>query len=369
MLKRLTFLFPVIMLLSAIVAGHLASCSEYDTDSVGGGFIPVNSQVRSFTHLVYVEYSTTDVRIWGPCKDEVTANVDGLHVSLQCDVDSLTIIAYGYPATADRDLNGSLQIHSDRSYALYLNGLALSSNGRPTISCLGRGLCYIVLPEKSKNKLLAIGKAPEGAADGCLYAESQILLGGTGDLEVSNQMAPAIGQYAHAISAAGLQCQYKVSVTAEAPYGDGIHVVHSMLSSLGTWQVTAGRNGISAGDSIVLYAGTYTGTAADGAFLRTDMGAAIRMPQVTVASGIASDIMDSLAMTAMFDSIQSVWQASFFNFVMEADTTYNLVDSAGTKVASIVSPHTIPSPYVLISDGKIMSDADLQIVQEKKNKK
>lgn len=361
MLRYIKRLFLPFVLLSVLTIGHLASCSQYDTFSEGVSFAPVNSQVRAFTHLVYVEYSSEGVRVWGPCSGEVQASIEGLHVTLQNDVDSIAIIAYGFPAGRDRDNSGSLTIQSDRSYALYLNNLNLSSSGRPVISCHGSGICYMVLPEKSKNELSSKNLNEVAPGDGCICAEGKIVLGGTGKLAVRNLSNPEPDHYTHAISAEGFQCQYKVDVTLESLAGDGIHVKNSMRCSMGSWTITAGRDGVYAGDSIVLYDGTYSGSAAEGSFLHTDLGAAFCTPTVTAASGDASDIMDISKMVLMFDTIQSVWQEQFFGQVLEADSAYQLVDTAGVVKASIKYSQTIQSPYVLISNATIASDAELTL--------
>lgn len=355
---RLQYL-PVLALLSVLLTSLALSCSEYDTNSIGSNFLPVNSQVRSFTHLVYVEYTSDGARVWGPYKDQVDVQIDDKTVRLQNTADSLVIIAYGYPSKYGSDMHESLTITSSRPYALYLSGLYLNSLHGPALSCLGQGNCYIVLPEKSQNELNAFQFSD--TSDGCIYAEGQLIFGGTGKLLVRNHAQLESSGVTHAISAAGLLCQYKVNVTLESLSGDGIHVRKSMRNSLGVWDITALRHGISAGDSIVLFDGTFTGSAAEGAFLLTDAGTALRMPKVTVASAWASDIMDSLATTALFDSVQAVWQEQFFDFVIEADSTYLLKDTLGAKVATLKFSQSVPSPYVLISDGKTKSDAELQI--------
>lgn len=366
MLRYITQLLLPLALLSALMIGHLASCSEYDTISEGMNFEPANSQVRSFTHLVYVEFGVDDVRVWGPCQNEVKATFDGLHATLENDADSLVIIAYGFPAGKNRETSASLTIQSDRSYALYLNNLSMNSIGQPAIRCLGKGICYMVLPEKSKNELSSVKLNERTIGDGCIYAEGKIVLGGTGKLLVKNLTQPDPANVTHAISAEGFQCQYKVDVTLESLAGDGIHVTNSMRCSLGTWSIVAGQDGVYAGDSIVLYDGTYTGAAVDGAFLHTDLGAAFCTPKVTAASGSASDIMDSLQTTLMYDSIQPVWQEQMFGQVLEADSAYQLVDTAGAVAVSIKCSQTIQSPYILISNATTYSDAELTLVKKKK---
>lgn len=352
-----------LLLLSALTAGLLASCSEYDTHSVGASFVPVNSQVRAFTHLVYVEYDPEGARVWGPCSDEVETTVTGMHVRLQCNADSLAIIAYGYPAAQAEGTNASLVVQSSSNYALYLSGLNIHCASGPAVSCLGKGSCYLVLPQKSDNELVTGTFPTADVGDGTIYSEGQIILGGAGRLTVRNLSLPAAGTVTHAISAAGLQCQYKVEVMLESLSGDGLHVRNSLRSSLASWDIRAHRHGISAGDSLILYSGTYTGSAAEGAYFCSDMGAAMRMPQLTVASAWASDVLDSLATTCLFDSVQPVWQEQFLHVSLMPDSTYQLVDTAGGTKATLQVYDSISAPYVLISDGQILPGTELQFKQ------
>lgn len=350
------------MLLSIMSMAGMVSCNgEYDTDSLGAGFAPLNSQVRNYTHQVYVEYSTDHVRVWGPCTDQVRVETQDLHVRMECLADSLVIIAYGYPASKNRDLDCTLAIHSDHDYALYLSGLALANHSYPVIDFTGRATCYMVLPAKTRNEFTTHGHIASDAAAACIHAEGPIVLGGTGRLAVRQLATEAGGRAIHAIEAQSFLCQYNVEVSLESLLGDGIHVGHSLRSSAGKWNIKAARHGIYAGDTLALYAGTYSGTAAQGAFLHNDMGAALRMPVVTAASYWESDILDSLATTQLFDSVQSVWQGQFPHTVLMPDSTYQLTDTLGATVATVKVQDSIPEPFILLSNGKIQSDAILKI--------
>lgn len=361
-MKRLTHILLTLTWLSALVVMVLVSCSKYDTDSMGSQFTPVNSQVRAYTHLVYVEYTPSEARVWGPCKEEVDATVDGLHVRLNNHSDSLVVVAYGYAANHNPIPSGSLTIDSEHSYALYLSGLTLSCEEGPVINSTGVGACYMVLPEKSKNSLKSLHMNNARPDDATITSQGIIVLGGTGTLSICNSTPPKESAVCtHGIAAAGLQCQYGIKVDIESQPGDGIHLRHSMLSSLGTWQIRAWRHGIYAPDSLVLFGGTYTGSAFDGAYLFAPKGAALRMPKVTATSGWGSDIMDSLAVVEMFDSVQAVWQEQFEAITFKADTTYQLYDTAGVKVADVKTYYAIPDPFVLISDGKLFSDSELSL--------
>lgn len=359
------------LLLSLLTVGLLMSCSEYDTHTLGQKFQPVNSQVRSFTHAVYVEYTAEGARVWGPYQDEVQAQVNGLDVQLQALADSLVVIAYGYPASRNPRSDGSLLIQSERPYALYLNGLNLQSLQGPAISCLGHGHCYMTLTPKSRNILTSVQTAAEMGGDGCIYTECPLVLGGTGKLDVQNLTEPTQAEAAHAISAASFYCQYKVEVTLLSLNGDGLHVQHSLQSSLGTWSINAQQHGISAGDSLILYSGTYTGSAQQGAYLDNRLGAALRMASLTATSAQASNLMDTLriAQLQLFDSVQYVWQGQFPDLTLQADTLYQLSDTTGAKITTLQALHDLAKPYLLFSNGKVRPDAVLSLQKTEQKKK
>lgn len=364
-MKRLThfmLLLLPLLLLAFLMTGVVVSCSQYNSDSVGYTFLPVNSQVRAYTHLVYVEYSPTGARVWGPCTDEVESSIEGLHVKLHGLADSLVVVAYGYAANHKPIPSGSLTIDQERPYALYLSGLSLSCEDGPVIHCQGKGACYMVVTEKSKNSLTSLHMTNAQQGEACITVDGTLVLGGTGELSIRNA-APAseTSTNTHAIAATDVFCQYGVKIDLQSASGDGIHVSNVIRCSQGTWDIAAQRHGIYAGDSLVLHAGTFTGSALDGAFLYNDLGAVLRMPKLTASSGWASSILDSLTTTELFDSVQSVWQESFSDLTIQADTLYQLVDTTGRTRASIKSHHTIQDPFILLSDGQILSDTELSI--------
>lgn len=339
-LHLLSALLPLIGLLLGCL-----SCSEWDTDSLGAAFTPANSQVRSFTHLVYVEYSNDDVHVWGPHLEEVEVKVDGQHVILQNHSDSLALFAYGYPALADTltPMDGSLTIQSDADFALYLNGLALRSQSRPVLQAEGRGACHAVLCPKSNNILY-----------GNTVFSGPLSLSGVGALSVHSQ--------ATSITAASLRCQYGVTVTLSSAEGDGITLRGPMRSSAGSWTITAEENGICTPDSIVLIEGTYTGTARNGAFLEAPDGVICRRPKLIAASAWGCNILDSAAVALRYDSVQAVWHDQLDTLTLVADTTYQIYrNDSKTSTLKFKPRRTVEQPWLLLSDGTIHTTDTIQV--------
>ena len=256
----------VISLLTILVA---SGCSEYDTDTIGQEFAPVNSLVSQFVHPVYVEYREGGVRIWGPYSDVVSANADGARLSITSADDSLALFVYGN-AVGDslNPLDGQLRIDIDRDFALYLNGLSLHSTSGPAIEVQADDhICYIVVTAGSTNALsdtIYQTQYRNGAmleADGCLYVSGQLYFDGRGTLSVRNA-APARWDadwgdsiYTHALYArGGMVCNYALTANLTSLHGDAIHTAGAEVKLVkGTWNLYPARDTInSAGAEIAI---------------------------------------------------------------------------------------------------------------------
>lgn len=323
------------------------ACSEWNTDHFGQYFQPANSMVRNYTQLVYVEYSATEARVFGPAAHLVTATIDGLHVDVQNETDSLALFVYGYPVSkADSTtIDAELTIHSSRPYALYLNGLALSNTEGYAIRSQGSGDCLMVLPAKSKNQLW-----------GSLSIESNLIVTGTGALTIHSTD--------HCIQAASLQCQYDVEVTLNSSEGDGIHLDRKSIKTLsGRWDITAARHGIYSADTIFLIGGTFRGSALRGSFLESPASALLCQSDFLAFSPFGCDVLDSSYVAQRFDSlsIQSIWQSNI-DLQMEADSTYSVYRNSGPKaLAKFKARHTLNGPSLLISNATVLSSDTIDI--------
>ena len=335
-----TGLSALLTLLCLLLAAGFGACSEWNTYSLGQSFVPSNSQVRAFTHAVYVEYDTEGGQAWGPYADEVSAQIDGLDITISNASDSLALFLYGYVASKDSlgTSHCSVTIQSSRPYALYLNGLSLRSQTGTVIRSQGGEVCHLVLSGKTNNQLF-----------GGITADGPLTLSGSGSLNVLSS--------GHCITAASLQCQYPVNVTLASLEGDGIYLTHGgMRSSQGTWRIHAAGNGITSPDSIVLLDGNYQGTALDGAFLEAPRGTILRRPTLLAASSWGNNVIDSALVATRYDSVQSVWQEQVDTLTLMADSLYKLYcNSAKTQFASFKPLQTIEGPYVLISNGTVLS--------------
>ena len=328
-----------LVMVVAVVLSALAGCSDWNTDTLGQTFVPANSQVRNFTHPLFVEYSDGEVSIWGTATDEVEFKVDDMHVNIRNASDSLALFVYGFPAQKDslEQTDASLCIHSNMPYALYLTGLSMRSQELPVICGQGTGDCHVVLPANSRNQLY-----------GSVTFEGAVNLTGRGALSIDSRYT--------ALSARTLQCQYPVTVTINSDHGDGIDLQGAMRSTDGKWLINAALNAISTPDSIVLYAGSYQGAAAEGAFFDAECGVYARRPTLLAASSWYNNMLDSALVAQRYDSVQSLWQAQVDTLTFMADSSYQIFRNSASSAATTFHPRrTVVQPWFLISNGSIMS--------------
>ncbi len=326
----------------------LPSCSEWNTDTLGSSFTPANSIVRVYNNLVFVEYTASKARIWGPASDDIQYTINDNHVSIESDAQNVAYFVYGYPAGNDTlgITDGSLSIRSKVSYALYLEGLSLRSQNGPVFQSLGDDECHVVLSPRSVNHFY-----------GAISVGGNMSLSGTGTLTVDCDST--------CITAAMLQCQYAVKVTINSSHGDGICLTKGVMRSTdGTWNINAGRNAISSNDSILIFGGTYRGTALEGAFLDAKAPVVLQKPNMIVASAWGNNPLDSVAVAYRYDSVQSVWEEQVDTLTLMADSTYTIRRNSSTASAGTFTPHqTLVGPYVLVTNGTVLSSDTLHFIK------
>ncbi|MBR3539859.1 MAG: carbohydrate-binding domain-containing protein [Bacteroidales bacterium] len=322
----------------------LASCSEWDTDSLGTSFTPANSVVRVYNNLVYIEYAAPEARVWGPAAGDVTATISGDHVSIRSEAQNVAYFVYGYPASTDTlgTTDGSLTIESRASYALYLEGLSLRCQDGPVFRSPGNDDCHIVLSRNAVNHLY-----------GPIQVGGNLSLSGVGTLTIESQST--------CITAATLQCQYGVKVNINSAQGDGIYLTEGVLRATdGTWNINAGHSAICSTDSILIFGGTWRGTALQGSFLDAKAPVVLQKPDMIAASAWGNNILDSLAVAARYDSVQSVWEEQVDTLTLMADTTYTIRRNSSTASVGRFTPRqTLVGPYVLITNGTVLSSDTL----------
>lgn len=326
------------------------ACSEWDTDTIGTAFTPANSEVRAFTHPVYVEYLPSGVRCFGPYANEVQTSVDGLHVSLSTRADSLALFVYGYPAATDSLAlsDASLSIESAHPFALYLNGSSLRRQGAdPLLNLSSSAACHLVLPKSTQNTFY-----------GSIRSAAEIIVSGTGALSV----------YADStcLTAHSLLCQYAASLLFYSQRARGIALSGGFLkASSGTWRIDAYQEGILAQDSILLLSGSFRGSSATSAFLQAPKGIYVRKPTLVAVGKLPSAVLvDSATMAMAYDSVQVTRQSFFAEATLKADTACSVYrTTSSTALSSFTSRFALVSPYLVLSTASLATTDTLYLCQ------
>ncbi len=322
----------------------LASCSEWDTDSLGTSFTPANSVVRVYNNVVYVEYAVPEARVWGPAAGDVSSSVDGIHVTIRSEAQNIAYFVYGYPAGTDTlgVTDGSLTIESRSSYALYLEGMSLRCQDGPVFRSLGSDDCHIVLSRNTVNHLY-----------GSIQVGGGLTFSGAGTLIVDSEST--------CITASTLQCQYGVKINLNSTHGDGIYLTEGVLRATdGTWNIHASHSAICSTDSILIFGGTWRGTALQGSFLDAKAPVVLQKPDMITASAWGNNVLDSIAVAARYDSVQSVWEEQVDTLTLMADTTYTIRRNSSTGSVGRFTPRqTLVGPYILVTNGTVLSSDTL----------
>jgi hypothetical protein len=182
-----------------------------------------------------------------------------------------------------------------------------------------------------------------------------------GNLSLSGVGTLTIESQSTCITAATLQCQYGVKVNINSAQGDGIYLTEGVLRATdGTWNINAGHSAICSTDSILIFGGTWRGTALQGSFLDAKAPVVLQKPDMIAASAWGNNILDSLAVAARYDSVQSVWEEQVDTLTLMADTTYTIRRNSSTASVGRFTPRqTLVGPYVLITNGTVLSSDTL----------
>ena len=79
-----------------------------------------------------------------------------------------------------------------------------------------------------------------------------------------------------------------------------------------------------------------------------------------VASAWSNNVLDSLAVAARYDSVQSVWEEQVDTLTLQADTTYTIRRNSSTSsVATFTPRQTLTGPYILVTNGTVLASDTL----------
>lgn len=321
--KVRNIIFAILLTMLAVSA-----CDKYNTDVVGEDFAPYNSIVTKFKQLVYVEYSKESVKVWGPHAKDIDYNVEGANLTITSNLDSLALFVYGH-AIVDTvsSTHGSLYVNSPHPFALYLNGLSLSSESGPAIRCSGSEFCYFVLPSGVQNRIW-----------GSVEVDGHLILDGDGAVRIYTTTDDGL------IAKQGLTCSYPVSINVTAEDADGVSAESDEIKIAdGKWHIAAGHNAFTNKDAAVVFnGGKIYGTARDGSFVNAP---------VLTANGVTCIGAAAEASSVDQDMRQFVWMGHFSNYSLYQDSTITIMRMASdtTKLGTFTPDFDIDNPWLVIS--------------------
>lgn len=360
------------------VAALLAACSQYDTDVVGEDFVPFNGVVGPYTHQVYVEFHDHSANVWGPAAHEVKVESEGARVAITCNSDSLAFFCFGATLNDSiHDGDGQLHIISDRSFALYLNSLWLTSLEGPALWCDTDQPTFMVVSGKQPSVLCDRHYQPQGSgntvADACIMAGGELVLNGNGTLRVKSEAAPFTAggrEYRpHALHAAGgFRCANAIKASLSSLSGDALHATGQQIAIAdGTWNLTAGGHAITCEEGGVSLAGGKVYAAALGSFVSAPSQQGLSITDATCMA--VSNGRSPLT----HDSCQYIWQQRMDTLSLMADSTYTISRKDTTRnakynnVGNLTPRVALSSPWVLLSTSA-MTPVDTVRVAKKTGK-
>lgn len=357
----------------ALVTG-LVSCSEWNTNSVGSKFTPANSQVRNFRRQVFVEYGPHHASVWGEAADLVESEVDGGHVRLKFEKDSIAIFVYGYTTADTTQIGGdaslTIQARTKTGYALYLSGTSIYNPHGPAIQSLGTDQCFIVLPSNSRNVLTTIDmKDATGNANACLYCEGPLQISGSGTLDIKNLTTTA--NIGNAISAGAFGCSYNITANVKAASGYAIQAKQEVAISSGKWDLSSGLSNIK-GSNVLLISGSFNANCQRGSFVETkdkySVPAILRNPTVTALASNYSYLADSITMASLGYIADSLYYPKQYkaDFEFKKDSTYTIHyrrDSVEKQLTTFKASANLSDGYLLISTSSLKNRDEVFVTE------
>ncbi len=322
---RKTFQYICLTALSVLM---LASCKNDDTD------FSAYTEAKS---PIYITYNGTSVTVTGDDSGIVTTS--GAHVVVNSLIaDSLLLVLSG--STDD----GSLLVYRQekRPFGIQLNGVSITNPNGPAINSQNKKAVYVNCVSGTTNTLTDGTAYTTKSYDqkGTLFSEGQIILMGSGTLNVNANCKNAIAS--------------------------DDYVVISDNVVLNTTTSTTGSNGIKANDGMFIYGGTTTITVKSGA------GRGINCDSVMTVTGGTTTI--TTTGDCVYDETDADYSSAAcikcdYQFTMDAGTLtltstgdggkgincdQDIVFNGGTLVATTTGDNENSKPKAIKSDTAII---------------
>ena len=190
-----------------------------------------------FARTVYITYTDDDVLIEGDTKGNVRNS--GAHVTVSSTASEF--VSYVLSGSSE---DGSFKIYSSRKFCLTLNGLNLSNPQGAAINSQCGKTMYLISADGTENTLadgVEYTQTPRGEDEkGALFSEGQIVLSGTGALNVLAKGKNGI------CSDDYIRIRPNTNVYVNATKGHGIKAKDSLFINGGVINVEASADGAKA---------------------------------------------------------------------------------------------------------------------------
>lgn len=229
---------------SADVTAANEAISEYDAE----GNLYANLSIGG---TITLTWSGSTVSAEGSA-DGVEMQVSGGDVTVQSTTDA--VINYVLNGTSS---DGSFKLYSETKSVVTLDNLTLTSQNAAAINCQSKKSLYVYLPSGSSSTLadastyVAVPDSEDCKA--CLFSEGQIILCGTGTLQVT-------GNTQHAVASDDyLVVNDDPTLRVTSAVKDAVHVNDYVVIESGTLSLSgSGKDGIDTDGAIAVSGGVVT---------------------------------------------------------------------------------------------------------------
>lgn len=204
--------------------------------------------ISDFSKTIYVTWNGSAASVTGS-DGVIDCSVSGGHVTLGTSssaVEGMNIVLSGSGS------DGALKVYNSDKFVITLAGVSLTSKTGAAVNSQCKKRVFILLQENTNNTLadaVTYSDVPSGEdSKGCLFSEGQLVVTGTGRLNIS-------GNSKHAIASDDYIRHNNGAVYVTTAVSDGIHVNDYFRIDAGTLDITASGDGIECDEGYINIAG------------------------------------------------------------------------------------------------------------------
>ena len=232
------------------------TATEEEVEAANNSIADYNASDYALSNLTT---EATIIITWNGASATVEGNVDSVDVAVDGAVVTVTSttqknVEYKLQGTTT---DGNIKLYSDHKYLLTLNGVSLASSTTAAINNQGKKSMYVCVAAGTTNTLSDAENytSADDTEDckGCLFSEGQIILCGTGTLNVT-------GNYKHAIATDDfLNINQALTLNIKGSVKDAVHTNDYIVVEAGTTNIiNCGADGLQSDEgAIQINGGTF----------------------------------------------------------------------------------------------------------------